>query len=1086
MIKGQPLVLPLITLGARVTLSTPEMSIIEQTALRGIGLGLDTVDLLDDLLGLGRRPLLDLLHGLWRRGHVHLRLGSGKISLSARAAAHHRAGTLSELEPGEREERVVVLCQELLSGRVLPKVGRSRPDGADSSLLPTNLDTADLSLISQTDLLSMLNRELERERLRQPTSSLVRLTEVKQAWLDPERLLSLESAQAPEVGLRRYLTLLADIWLDRDSGRMQFSLVADSSLPSTVQVALQRALEQDAARNPELLTYKRLRQELERQSSGGQPTPDHVRAARTLLERARRLGSVDRGTFPGRHRDLLDLYADACDEVSASARAQARCEGVSGYTNHHQLLIEMAGRACRQLILCNPWVSLDGLLSGSNEGSSWYDIIARALERGVTVVLLWGIGARDTLSDEVRRSLYALATMKPGHLMWSVHPARVHAKFLVVDAEEALITSYNFLQPPRLGDSLELGLYLRGQTDKACPQALVDLLNWTVATFPEADKRGAIRAFPEDLGVAPTPDWPLPRPPHLPTLSEEPDDQRDRQLLNAWAQDWLEVASRLAEDDQRLGRGVELVVDAAHKTALWEALRGTRRRLAITSDQLSVDVVDDRFTRALGTLLEGGVSASLAFRREGASDQAEGPAARVEQLARQQAHRLRLGKARSHAKVLVSDDTLLVSSYNFLSFDGEGIRSGAGRAELGLRITDAGATERLLGTLEAAMPGLFAPLRGLSLGISALPVARPPTEHLELQEALNAGGNALVAALERRGRPLADLEVLLSSSLSQADRERARAAAWIAQGGSDTNIAAALAEERWSQGDLIGAALLLPSSPSNVTRLTSEFVAFAARVEMKQPISHLPNPTDEGLSCAVLALALVAVLRDGQMGLADTIVRWASPLPRPMAAWPAAIRQFVQSTQRRPLDWSLVASSAERAQSGAAVQQAYAELVRAVAHVRQIGFTFPIGALTWRRLEAEGGLIARLAGIHPDAPLASFAWLEGLTKGQVEIQMDEASAAVKDSHNVRIEDPKRSACVQRLWTAVQAAQQWHARRSSSAPSSSEARMLGAAQTLAGQLATLRDLNAGNADPLAAGALHVARQALAPLLLLDAK
>lgn len=62
-LRGQLIVLPCVSFGARARLATDSGAVtpIELVALRGIAAGLDDVQSLSQLVGLGQRPTLDLI-----------------------------------------------------------------------------------------------------------------------------------------------------------------------------------------------------------------------------------------------------------------------------------------------------------------------------------------------------------------------------------------------------------------------------------------------------------------------------------------------------------------------------------------------------------------------------------------------------------------------------------------------------------------------------------------------------------------------------------------------------------------------------------------------------------------------------------------------------------------------------------------------------------------------------------------------------------------------------------------------------------------------------------------------------------------
>jgi hypothetical protein len=110
-----------------------------------------------------------------------------------------------------------------------------------------------------------------------------------------------------------------------------------------------------------------------------------------------------------------------------------------------------------------------------------------------------------------------------------------------------------------------------------------------------------------------------------------------------------------------------------HQTVLQEALEGSERRLLIISPWIRNDVVNDGFVEALWGLARKRVEIHIGYgiggdRNNG--DQDEWALQLLERLANENSNVTVKRLGNTHAKILVSDDRLVVTSFNWLSFRG--------------------------------------------------------------------------------------------------------------------------------------------------------------------------------------------------------------------------------------------------------------------------------------------------------------------------------------------------------------------------------------------------------------------------------
>lgn len=166
---------------------------------------------------------------------------------------------------------------------------------------------------------------------------------------------------------------------------------------------------------------------------------------------------------------------------------------------------------------------------------------------------------------------------------------------------------------------------------------------------------------------------------------------------------------RLAESEQRVAElqselealraerdalPVRPIPTFEHRLVLEDALDRTQRRLLLISPWIKSKIVDDDFAQSLDRLCRSGVRIHIGYGISRHDVQAHDKDAveRLERLASKYRHFTLRELGHTHAKVLVWDDTLVVTSFNWLSFRGD--RHRTYRQEEGTLITDVGYVDK--------------------------------------------------------------------------------------------------------------------------------------------------------------------------------------------------------------------------------------------------------------------------------------------------------------------------------------------------------------------------------------------------------
>jgi phosphatidylserine/phosphatidylglycerophosphate/cardiolipin synthase-like enzyme len=649
-------------------------SVLETLVLKAVDAGVTTMQGLADLFGLTPRLMVDLLGDLWRRQRVFFEFdefGAETIRLSPLAAEE-----LAKLPEGHAIDAALSIPDtedvllDTLTGRVLPMTaGRFAPGRANLVITRSSQDWTAAN-VEPDALAAALNRSLERRK----DTGLDGDMQVLQAYLAPKDLT--------KAAFTKFAPLSVQAGLD--GGRLVVRVV-DKSLPSHVQLQAESRLQLLVETEPESSFVQALRgaadQVVDRRDDIHQDLAGFVAAAGPLVH-----------TAPANRRRDHDRTASRADNLVARvkdmAERQMSVTVVRTSEEHRRAIVDLIDAAAKQVVISVPWLKYRGGIE------SYVDALKRAVRRGVEVTVLWGIDRDEgPLDPRVVDALHdvervRLASGGTGAVRYDrAQPAHVHAKVVLVDDRQALVTSKNFASH---GEHAEVGLVVRAADDAPAP-VLDELLEWTHQTSPNYDHACAIirdrnvfgdrsRAMPH---VVP------PRPEFAEELETVPEDATSVAL---WSRSWATFGASLADSVSELGPVVGVVRDHLHSYLLWDGLGVARSRVLISSDQFSAAVVNDGFVERIRQCLRRGVNVALVYRRTHRQRDDDECLQKLRALAdgpvRDGAGRLTVvHDGQSHAKVLVIDDEVVVGSYNFLSFEG---RSGAGRrkqrSEISLRV----------------------------------------------------------------------------------------------------------------------------------------------------------------------------------------------------------------------------------------------------------------------------------------------------------------------------------------------------------------------------------------------------------------
>ncbi|TDU04475.1 hypothetical protein EDD99_2939 [Streptomyces sp. 846.5] len=893
------------------------LSPIEQTALRVIDAmekdrdghpGVTSADDLAELLGLGRRVTLDLLHDIWRKGYARIDFGSGGVVVTEEVHRRIAEDTLHLLPGAEMSDARGDLMIDRLTGLVMPRRGRRAPADPQLAMSP-ECDTTDLQRAPRADLVSALESDLRR---RQTDSGRTFDDSGEGAGSGPPAPSGRDAGRPPRVlsfrlTAREFQPPAQRWWIpldlltheDPDTGLVQITVV-DRDYPTDRHQLAGERLTQLVADFPAGRFARNLRATA---ASRAVDPPPLDALLRRLAAHAEGAAGIPAGQRANRHLELCDEARAVSTALDSRIAAEIQVRTVPA-EDHLAHAVDLVRQAKRQVVLACPSI-LD---------SVWNKLepeLGRALERQVQVVLLWGDKPGSGLSKPLSIALSTLARQHgQSLLLYPAASARLGASVVVSDDRAALVSNRAVL-----GHTTAHGLgVLLGNpgADSGSGSATVRrLLDWAASTVPEGRMSRRLCTSEADFGHPPATahaqDLMLPEAP--------PDDEHaPPAALRAWGDAWrARVAGLTSSSSSRELPSVRCVEGGAHLDLLWRALRSAQHRLVIATDRSGLDAVDERFRSLLQSRLSNGVQITLAF---GAPDPAAAaPRKRFEslrELARDHPGQLHFGPA--SGRILVCDDVVVLGSFDFLTDGSRGAAFGRHRrrAELGVElIGEQIAAEVAAAVGEPAEVRVSAPT---ATADHSAPYADPVVVNIR-QRIVNrylpgaAGAEIIRTELLLAPDPWAVLEDLADTADPaivaataarclldhRGDGPPARTQHWQQR----------LVQLRWEQGDFFGAAALRRSVADPGLRPRAALAAVGAALRSPGIGSALfevvadtdPVPDEHA---ALLVVAAAELLRSGDGSAADVVADLTARLDHPWNSLGQAVHRCWEELYGQP------------------------------------------------------------------------------------------------------------------------------------------------------------------------------------------
>lgn len=1042
--RAVEIVLPCRLFTVQARLGEPDgLSPVEQVLVRAIGAGLDAIERIEGMLGLPRPMVVDAVYDLWVKGHVVADFRRGRVRLSSSAAAALEAGRLSSLESAELNLESITLVQELLTGRPLPVMGGKRPGYKDAHIVPVQASRFDSTRFTRQDLLDAVARALNRRARAEG-----RPLGVKEAWVDVNPTES--EGEEP-----RFLTLTVDCRRSGHGERLAFTIIDTDRFDPATSRSIEDGLSRLAERLPDHLFFKRF-MEL---TSPEEPVLDLENALEKLERGVEKSRDIDPGLLEGRHADLRLLFRQTLQALWRYRGDPVGCSVIHGQVDHRSAIRRMFAEATSQIVLACPFVSPRAMDERMNVGgqlsASYWTMIEEALARGVRVFLLWGINADETLSLEMENRRSLLQKAHPGRFMMSRTSARTHAKVVVRDAAEALVSSFNFLDPSREGTT-EIGILVGGPQGALPAVPVEEVLAWAKEAFPDYDMSQALltyaEAFQPDVERPSHEDKSAIVPKPVPATMRE-DSVLWAAAAYAWHQGWQAALAHLestAFDPKPTGR---LVEDGEHRAFLEEALTGARSRIVITSDHLGADVLTGWFLSALESALQRGVRVVLIWRRsdERVLDSSATPEKKLGAVAARYPGRLALMPRRgespagsgNHAKVLVFDDSAIISSFNFLSMTGDYSPGPLAaqrrrRSEIGFLVRGRDASKMVEEVLAAEYgPEAVPPMAPTARPSSVEGSPRRPLSLDILTRLLDGDARSLEIWARESASPWNDLAAMEAAGVPGERLEQA-AGSLVAFGRPDDGGNEAirwrrwLAGRRWRAGDFVLASLLLAGlggedAPTERMRRIACLASCPERFLSALDEAACDDTTLREEADLAIATSLPVFLVDGVVEAVEAIGLLSPRASEPLKNWASSALSWWEEHHRGQLDMVVVRSTIDRQGLEAVSENLRLAFVAALDHAENIGFRFPLGEHTWDELRKSDGMLGVMRAFATSNDAVGLrGWFEGCEeRGEsFEQLMDQATARVTRITGDLIKRPKRDICLSRLEQAWSAAKAW--------------------------------------------------------------
>ncbi|MFG2121345.1 hypothetical protein [Streptomyces sp. NPDC048710] len=930
------------------------LTTLEDLVAKAIAAGRTTVEDQAELFSLPRRLVLDVVHSLWRKGHVMVDFTDGSLELTDGAREVITSGGSLRDSATKQEHRQFLF--EPVTGRVFPADQGIRRPSQSSLKVPLH------QVLSETDvpaaeLLRAVQTAIRNDR---------RTRGFRQNVLD----VGFSSPVLRPASELRWLSAHAQVSLDPDTDRFSVRLVDEPGWNARAGERMRQHLADLADRQPEHQFVRALR-------GRAQPQLVPAESAESLLRRmgeaVGNLSRTEEEKVEERQRFLADLSRRVSARIADIGQSKASVTVVSHAAGHQWTVEDLIQSATTQLVFSAPvinYAALSGLLP----------LLRKALARGVQLVFLWGRRDGDTLPDRVSTALFDLEAHHRPRVLFTDRSARTSACLVIQDNQRAFIGTHSPLDVGTVRDKRgEVGLLVEGIAQDgphSRPQCVTDLLVWARKSFPYwqlgqriliedgrfATATEARRAEP--AAAAPPPGEDEGR---LDLLRHDP---AARAL---WAESWAEHHAVLADALHRATEGdpvVEILEDGAPRDLLQQALQTASRRLVLADDVQGAHASDERFIAALAKRIDQGVAVQLI--RPGTRGP-ENPTAQsaLKDLVRRG---LRVRDERAGARAAVWDDEAVLGSMSLLSDRRRVERPSERTSHVGVHVRGAEAANRIAAELGVVAERSAEPQSTVQPG-GRLSGATAVALSLLVDAGAERGGVRYAETVAARLRQVDDLWGVLrvweQKKVASKDLRPVVAAALIqereSRGEQWTRWAGWLVADAWERRAFVEAALmgrLLRDSEGTVPPAACTAAAAietgplsTVLVDAALELAYCDDVRAQAVGAAGgLAETLLRAVPDGGLAALELLREKLPPAWQDLAA---AAERHRGPSGRGPLPLALLDAELSRMTELSETAEQWADLVDRINRMERLHrFTFDSGKFLHRELFAKDGLLS--------------------------------------------------------------------------------------------------------------------------------
>lgn len=653
---------------------------IETLVLEAIGTSSHPLTLpqLTDMFGIGTRPTLDLVQNLWTQSYIAVHPLNGTLHLTQRSKQKLAAGTLDDVAEGLWEEDRVILLRELVTGHVLRMSPSQREQSGFSvprAITPSGGRLTDAEAAEMEDAVRAQLRPTFAARERKLLKAIPLTTPID---------MPVEE---------RVATFRARVTRDPVTDELLFDVRQPQRIPARVRIDIGERLRRIARDNPDLFVFRNLSARVPR--AAGTVADPLEASIENLAGTCEALSECPDASVPALHEASAEFAEETLAHLRRTLGKPASIRVLSGDRELNAAVREAIQTAQRQIVLVCPFPTWDGYERFQNELND------AVRSREVRVFVIWGGVAEDRF---LRGLLQLRVNAQLGTIFRSIEPVRANAKLVIRDADLAIVSTANFLNGA--SRKADLALVVRSDADGEASQLVIDLIHWAQEQVRDPAHRQAVWV-PD---VRTTGDQMLPTIPEGPQsrATRTRSDQREwaastTVVRNAW-KTFLARVQVLAREGRTKPR---IVQDEDHRDLLLHAIGQAKWRLLIASEAISDTAFDAAVERALRARLTEGLPVALVGNvRDGS--RTGGLTARVESLVEEFRPGLVLVKHGNHAKAVVWDDHVVVSSFDFLSFQGRysGVKGYKLPRELGMHVESPARADEVVDGLARQVQGL--------------------------------------------------------------------------------------------------------------------------------------------------------------------------------------------------------------------------------------------------------------------------------------------------------------------------------------------------------------------------------------------